>query len=80
MGSFAGLGIVLTHHVLPPLCLLAALLAAGPLYAGVEKSEPAPARVEPAPNLELALRALPPGIRAAVPEAPAPFAVEYTVD
>ena len=55
-------------------------MAAGPLHAGVEESEPAPARVEPAPDLELALRELPPGIRAAAPEAPAPLAVEYTVD
>src|SRR5688572_13636442 len=69
------------YHVIPPLCLLAALLAAAPLYAGVEESAPAPTRVEPAPrDLELALHELPPGIRAAAPEAPAPLAVEYTVD
>jgi len=80
VGSFSGPGIVLAHHFLPPLCLLAALSAAGPLHAGVEESEPAPARVEPAPNLEQALRELPPGIRAAAPEAPAPLAVEYTID
>lgn len=42
---------------------------------------PAPARVEPAPeDLEFALRGLPPGIRAAAPEAPASLAVEYTID
>jgi penicillin-binding protein A len=66
------------HHLLPPLCLLSALLAAGPLNAGPAESEPAPARVETA--LQLALRELPPGIRTAAPEAPSPLAVEYTVD
>jgi TonB family protein len=70
----------LTRHVFSLLCLLAALLAAGPLHAGLDESEPAPARVEPAPDLELALRELPPGIRAPAPEAPGPLAVEYTVD
>jgi TonB family protein len=66
------------RHLLPSLCLLSALLAAGPLHAEQAKSEPAPARVETA--LELALRELPPGIRAAAPGAPSPLAVEYTVD
>ena len=66
------------RHLLPPFCLLSALMAAGPLHAGPAESEPAPARVEPA--LELALAELPPGIRAAAPEAPSPLAVEYTVD
>jgi TonB family protein len=54
-------------------------LAAGPLHAAPEGTSE-PARVESAPDLELALRELPPGIRAAAPGAPAPLAVEYTVD
>jgi TonB family protein len=53
-------------------------LAAGPLRAGSESSEPAPAQIEAA--LARALRELPPGIRAAAPEPSAPLAVEYTVD
>jgi TonB family protein len=81
VGSFrlAGLGIVLTH-IFPPLCLLATLLAAGSLHAESVESEPAPVRIEPVPDLELALRELPPGIRAAAPEAHGPLAIEYTVD
>ena len=54
---------------------------AEPRQAGAEENEPASARVEPAPAaLELALRELPPGIRAAAPEVPSPLTVEYTVD
>jgi TonB family protein len=66
------------RHLFPPLCLFFALLAAGPLRAGPAGSEPAPAQVEA--DLARALRELPPGIRAAAPEASGPLAVEYTVD
>jgi TonB family protein len=64
------------HHLLPPLCLLSALLATGPLHADPAQGA-APAGVEAA--LERALHELPPGIRAAAP-ASSPLAVEYTVD
>jgi len=66
------------HHFFPQLCLLSALLAAGPIQAGLAEGEPASARV--GTDLEIALRALPPGIRAAASEAPSSLAVEYTVD
>jgi TonB family protein len=68
------------YRLLPPLLLLAALSVAEPLHAASEQNQPAETRIEPATDLDLALRALPPGIRPAAPEAPAPLAVEYTVD
>jgi len=70
--------ISLTHPFLH-LCLLAALLAAGPLHAeSLEREAPAP--TEHLPGLELALGELPPGIRAAASETPGALAIEYTVD
>jgi penicillin-binding protein A len=74
----ASLEIASVHHIFLLLCLLSALLAAGPLRAGSAESESAPARVES--DLELALHQLPPGIRAASPDVSGPLAVEYTVD
>ena len=77
MGRSAVLEFVLTHHS-ATLCLLAALLGASPSYAESTTSEAEPAPIEP--SLELALHALPPGIRTPIPEEKPTLAVEYTVD
>src|SRR5688572_9781478 len=66
LGRSAVLEFVLTHHS-ATLCLLAAaLLGASPSYAESTTSEAEAAPIEP--SLELALHALPPGIRTAIPE------------
>ena len=63
------------QYLLPPLCLLSALLAIGPTNADAAESA-VPAET----TLELALHELPPGIRAAAAEASSPLVIEYTVD
>ena len=65
------------QYLLPPLCLLSALVATAPLRAGAAESD-APAGIET--TLDHALHELPPGIRAAALEASSPLVVEYTVD